>query len=69
MYLYAPGGLLHCITLVMLARLPIVLLVVDDEGDAHNSIHQVYLHPIMVILLMAVLQEVKEKIGKLSNYG
>jgi len=53
----------------MLARLPIVLLVVDDEGDAHNSIHQVYLHPIMVILLMAVLQEVKEKIGKLSNYG
>ncbi len=46
-----------------------VLLVVDDEGDGHNSMHQVYLHPIMVILLMAVLQEVKEKIGKLSNYG
>jgi hypothetical protein len=46
-----------------------VLLIGDDEGDGHNSIHQVYLHPIMVILLMAVLQEVKEKIGKLSNYG
>jgi len=39
------------------------LLVVDDEGKVHNSIHQVYLHPIMVILLMAVLQEVKEKTG------
>ncbi len=39
------------------------LLVVDDEGNVHNSIHQVYLHPIMVILLMAVLQEVKEKTG------
>src|SRR6266699_4555031 len=30
------GALLHCITLAMSARLPIVLLVGDDERDGHK---------------------------------